>query len=123
MTLNTRKPPDAHPAYLLYEPDELCYDFGPHHLMQSQRLQALIELLETSDLWKFSPQASRRAIRTASLEELQLVHTPEYIEAVQHLSRSDVWSERETHDAQTQERDCQLAERYGLAPGDTPAFP
>ncbi|GHO48735.1 GNAT family N-acetyltransferase [Ktedonospora formicarum] len=109
-------PPDDHHAYLLFEPDELQYDFGPYHPMQSQRLQAFIELLETSCLWDPKCQGKKIAARAASLEELQLIHSLAYIEAVQYLSKPAT-------DAQGQEGRCQLAERYGFAHGDTRVFP
>lgn len=117
------QPPDAHLTCLLFEPDELQYNFGPHHPMQSQRLQALIELLEASGLWYPDGKETRLPVRAASLEELRLIHTPDYIAAVQRLSLPDRASEQATRGAQAQEECGHLAERYGLAPGDTPAFP
>ena len=41
-------------ARLLFDPVELNYNFGADHPMQPRRLVALIDLLETSGLWKSS---------------------------------------------------------------------
>ena len=104
-------------ARLLFEPLEMQYDFGPHHPMHSQRLQALIELLAESDLWRSENALTRLHGRLATDDELQLIHTPNYIDAIQRLS---VATSDQEHDQQAL---SQLAMRYGLADGDTPAFP
>jgi len=99
----------------------LHYDFGGDHPFQSRRLVAFIDLLESSGLWHSDDQRERLALRAATVEELSLIHTPEYIAAVQRLSAPE-----ETADA---ERKRKAAERshlevtYGFAEGDTPVFP
>jgi acetoin utilization deacetylase AcuC-like enzyme/GNAT superfamily N-acetyltransferase len=99
---------------LLFEPFEMQYDFGPYHPMHSQRLQALLELLAESDLWHAENELTRLHGRVATVEELQLIHTPDYIAAIQHLSAAG---------DQTTDKQEQLASLYGLEDGDTPAFP
>ena len=50
--------PDDHArAYLLFDPAELQYDFGERHPLQPRRLVALMDLLESSGLWKQSNDA------------------------------------------------------------------
>src|SRR6266516_985823 len=106
-------------ARLLFDPAALAYDFGPHHPMQPRRLIALKDLLETSGLWQEADVRTRLNGRSATLEELRLAHTPDYIAAVQRLSvpRDAVMSEVERKEWE------ELALHYGFADGDTPASP
>ena len=97
---------------LLFDPSELAYDFGPQHPMQPRRLQALIDLLETSGLWRQDDEQTRLEGRSATAEELGLIHTPEYIQAVQQLSGGD----------ETEKEGSSLAMQYGFD-GDTPIMP
>jgi acetoin utilization deacetylase AcuC-like enzyme len=78
------QPVDHSRACLLFNPTELAYKFGEEHPMQPGRLVALMDLLESSGLWK--PGAYQLPLRAATEEELRLVHTPDYIAAVQRLS-------------------------------------
>ena len=98
-------------ARLIFDPDELHYDFGSGHPMQSRRLVALLDLLESSGLWHNSDEQQRLSLRAATVEELGLVHSSDYIAAVQRLSTPDG------------HKDHALAEHYGFAEGDTPALP
>ena len=104
-------------AYLIYDPKELAYDFGPEHPMQTGRLAALMELLERSGLWQSSNEP-RLPVRAASIEELGLIHTPDYIAAVQQLSIS----EARTASKEEHEKRELLALKYGFGEGDTPAM-
>lgn len=107
--------PDIQPhnARLMFDPSELHYDFGEGHPFQARRIGALIDLLQASDLWNGDPRVSL-PVRPATVEELGLIHTPEYIAAVQQLSQPDA--------AQTDARKRdELLMRYGFADGDTPA--
>src|SRR5437588_6196270 len=106
-------------ARLMFDATDLEYDFGPHHPMQPRRIKALIDLLETSGLWKHEDEQTRLNGRTANLEELSLVHTPEYIAAVQRLS---IPEEAVTSAEERKERE-QLVLQYGFGDGDTPALP
>jgi acetoin utilization deacetylase AcuC-like enzyme/GNAT superfamily N-acetyltransferase len=117
-------------ACLLFDTGELHYDFGPGHPLQPTRLVALMDLLETSGLWQKAGEQDCLPLRPATMEELGLVHTPDYIAAVESLSSPDVgvppglqnedeYSLRTKQDA----RQAQLALKYGFADGDTPALP
>ncbi len=106
-------------ARLLFDPSELAYDFGTEHPFQPRRLVALIDLLESSGLWHRNNEQSQLPFRAASTEELELIHTPAYIAAVQQLSTPlpDIASKDE-HEARTR-----LAMAYGFDEGDIPAVP
>src|SRR6266699_592398 len=98
-------------ARLIFDPDELNYDFGSEHPMQSRRLVALMDLLKCSGLWHNDDERQRLSFRAATVDELGLVHTSDYIAAVQRLSTPGGHNE------------SALAEQYGFAEGDTPALP
>ena len=38
-------------ARLVFATEELNYDFGPQHPLNAKRLQAMVDLLESADLW------------------------------------------------------------------------
>src|SRR5579863_8351553 len=105
-------------ARLIFDPSELAYSFGERHPLQPGRLAALIDLLETSGLWHAADEATRLPLRPATLEELRLVHTAEYVAAVQQLSIP----ERKVPENEREEQQ-RLAQHYGFADGDTPALP
>ena len=106
-------------ARLIFGPVESNYGFGPGHPLQGRRLDALMDLLESSGLWKSSDEKTQLPLRAATIEELKLIHTPDYIAAVQHLALPV--DTRETK-AEQEERK-QLALQYGFGDGDTPALP
>src|SRR5437867_2354178 len=83
--------------------------------MQPRRLVALMDLLESSGLWQRSGETGQLPMRPATDEELELVHTADYIAAVKQLSIPEA-------EAGQQERN-DLALRYGFGEGDTPALP
>ncbi len=62
-------------ARLLFDTDELHYDFGPGHPLQPSRLVALMDLLEATGLWHSASEQDWLPVRPATLEELGLVHT------------------------------------------------
>jgi acetoin utilization deacetylase AcuC-like enzyme len=104
-------------ARLLFDAAELNYDFGPEHPLKAQRLVALIDLLEDSGLWSRIDARASLPQRPAARAELELVHTPAYIDAVQRLSaqvQHDQFSPEELHQREHLELD------YGFAEGDTP---
>ncbi|HLI90580.1 MAG TPA: GNAT family N-acetyltransferase [Ktedonobacteraceae bacterium] len=107
-----------HRTCLVFDPAELHYDFGPGHPLQPGRLKALMDLLECSGLWRPGEEYTRLPLRAATLEELRLVHTADYIAAVQRLSRE----QGDGSDEERRER-ARLALRYGFDDGDTPAQP
>ena len=106
-------------ARLLFTKEELSYDFGPQHPLNPRRLQAMIDLLEATNLWHANDEQTQLALRVATNEELGLVHTPDYIAAVQRLSMPD---DATLHAEEAAEL-TQLALRYGFGDGDTPALP
>jgi acetoin utilization deacetylase AcuC-like enzyme/GNAT superfamily N-acetyltransferase len=103
-------------ARLIFDPGELDYNFGPEHPLQPRRITALIDLLETSGLWHSTDEHSRLPLRSATVEELSLAHTTDYIAAVQTLSAT------EGGKSLLNER-SQLAIKYGFDEGDTPVLP
>src|SRR5258706_1968950 len=107
-------------ARLLFDTDELHYGFGPGHPLQPTRLVALMDLLESAGLWQSANEQDRLHLRPATIEELGLVHTPDYIAAVQSLSVPDVG---EPSVGRQDDSQAQLALKYGFADGDTPALP
>jgi acetoin utilization deacetylase AcuC-like enzyme/GNAT superfamily N-acetyltransferase len=113
------QPDDHSRAYLLFDPAELAYNFGEEHPMQPRRLVALMDLLESSGLWKQNNDAYQLPLRAATEEELRLVHTADYIAAVQRLSKPEqtVLSQQERGERN------ELALQYGFGEGDTPALP
>lgn len=106
-------------ARLIFDAVELKYDFGAQHPLQPDRMAALIDLLETSGLWHSNDERTRLPLRAATMEQLSLAHTPEYIAAVQELSIS---SDASTDEVKRKGR-MQLESRFGFGDGDTPALP
>ncbi len=108
--------PESTPARarLIFDPLELKYDFGAEHPLQASRLESLIDLLETSGLWHRTDEQIRLPLRPATIEELSLIHTSDYIAAVQRLSVP------EQDDAQERQG---LTLQYGFGDSDTPAVP
>ncbi len=103
-------------ARLIFDPGELDYNFGPGHPLQPQRIAALMDLLETSGLWHRADEHTRLPLRSATIEELSMAHTTDYITAVQTLSSID-------GEVALQKERSRLAIKYGFADGDTPALP
>ena len=103
----------------IFDPEELNYDFGPDHPFRSRRLVALVELLQSSGLWHSADEQTRLPIRTATIEELSLIHAHDYIDAVQQLGKPEENIESE----EERKRLAYLALKYGFAEGDTPVLP
>src|SRR5579863_3387196 len=108
-----------HRARLLFDPAELAYDFGPEHPMQAKRIVALMDLLGKSGLWDIANEQTNLPVRAATIEELRLNHTADYIAAVERLSQS----EETAASPEQQEERQELIMRYGFGEGDTPALP
>lgn len=104
-------------ARLIFHPDELHYNFGAEHPLQPARIAALMDLLEQCDLWHPKDDALALPLRSATIEELNLVHSAKYIAAVQELSKGEPLGKEQ------QQRRSQLALTYGFADGDTPVLP
>jgi acetoin utilization deacetylase AcuC-like enzyme/GNAT superfamily N-acetyltransferase len=92
---------------------------GPQHPMQLKRLEALVDLLETSGLWQPDHEQTRLDGRAATLEELGQIHTSDYITAVQRLS---MLGETITNTEEGNKL-AELALHYGFGDGDTPIVP
>ena len=107
-------------ARLLFESNETRYDLGASHPMQAQRLRALMELLEACNLWHADHEQTRLHGRLATLDELRLIHTLDYISAVQRLS---VLGDQIVEADEKQTPSQPVAASYGLDEGDTPTFP
>ena len=110
---------------LVFDRSELAYDFGPEHPMKPQRLVALIDLLMTSELWNPDDKQTRLPIRAATIEELRLIHTEDYIAEVQRLSKPEEIDALldEIYSETTQTPLRERAEQFGFGEGDTPPIP
>ncbi len=85
----------------------LAYDFGPSHPLQPVRVELAVELMRAYGLLD-RPEVRLIPTRLASDEELQLIHTPEYIAAVRHAGAFG---------------DPKVSfPEYCLGPGDNPVF-
>ena len=107
---------------LAFDLGELAYDFGPEHPMKPRRIVALMDLLITSKLWVPDDELTRLPIRAATLEELRLIHTEDYIEEVQSLSDPEELEafQIELSSGMSPVSVRQRAEQYGFGEGDTP---
>src|SRR5579871_2631947 len=114
MTQQERAPGSHRAAFFIHE-NAYRYDFGPRHPLQSIRLRALVDLVEKLGL--FDGESSNHELIApvpASDEELQRIHTSEYVNVVRRLSAAAY---------PLRGADAELAVAYGLGHGDTPAFP
>ena len=84
------------------------YDFGPSHPLQPVRVELAVELMRAYGLLE-RPNVQLIAPRLASDDELQLIHSPDYIAAVRRAGADgDCWAS---------------VPEYCLGPGDNPIFP
>lgn len=91
---------------LVYSHEITTYDHGPQHPLRPARVLLTRELIAAYGMLD-SRHVDERPGPLASEEEVGLVHTPAYIEAVKDAGsgeRGDWW-------------------RYGFGPGDNPIFP
>jgi acetoin utilization protein AcuC len=84
-----------------------AYDFGPQHPLKPIRVQLTVELWRAYGLLD-RPNVEVIKPRFASREELELVHTPRYIEAVETISLTATDPFRNYG--------------WGIGAGDNPAF-
>jgi len=96
-------------ARLVYRPEYATYDFGAEHPLRPVRLHASLDLLSSLELGPAPDQQLQPP--PASTAELGLIHTSRYVDAVQSL---DPFADDPLVMAE-------LA-RWGLGPGDSPAF-
>jgi acetoin utilization protein AcuC len=93
---------------LIWDPAFIGYRFRPDHPFNPKRLELTVSLIEALGL-DDGPGVQRVAPRTATDEELLLVHSPEYIAAVKRFSEPGA--------------DTSDAGEWGLGTDDTPVFP
>jgi acetoin utilization deacetylase AcuC-like enzyme len=96
-------------ARLVYRPEYDAYDFGSEHPLRPVRIRTSLDLLSSLGIGPTTDQQLQPP--PASLGELRLIHSASYLDAVQSL---DLFAE-----------DPLLADeatRWGLGPGDSPAF-
>ena len=96
-------------ARFVYRPEYEQYDFGPQHPLRPERIRSSLDLIRNLGLGPRPDQLLTAPAATQS--ELQLVHDPDYVDAVQRL---DLFADDAGLGAE--------AERWGLGPGDSPAF-
>ena len=65
----------------------VAYDFGPQHPLQPIRVKLTVELARAYGILD-RDNVTMRLPRPATREELELVHTPDYIDAVERISRT-----------------------------------
>ena len=82
------------------------YDHGPQHPLKPERFLLTLDLIDAFGITSLD-NVSTLGCRSASEEELQLVHTPDYIHATKRAGAGDHgdWA------------------RFGYGPGDNPIFP
>ncbi len=115
----TPKTMPQHRARLIFDTTELNYMFGSDHPLHPNRMRALVDLLTCSGLWNADDESTRLKLRPATIDQLGLIHTPEYIAAVQRLSIPEA---EDASDAERAERK-ELAQHFGFGDSDTPAVP
>lgn len=85
-----------------WSPEFLAYDFGSAHPMSPARLLLTHELIDTLGLLN---EFEVREVEPATVDQLLLVHTPAYLEAVQRTANDDA-----------------SAAEFGLGDEDNPVF-
>src|SRR5207249_4785095 len=85
----------------------VAYDFGPQHPLKPVRVKLTVDLIEACGLTR-APNVSIVEPRAATRGELELVHNPSYIDAVERIPD-----------------DATSFGNYGhqIGTGDNPAFP
>jgi acetoin utilization protein AcuC len=94
------------PAGLVLCPDARIYDHGPGHPLRPQRVLFTWDLIAACGLLD-RPEVTTLECRPAEDAELELVHTPDFVDATRragHGEDGEWW-------------------RYGYGPGDNPIFP
>jgi acetoin utilization protein AcuC len=93
-------------VHLVYSPEFLSYDHGPQHPLRPVRVRLTRELIAAYGLID-GDTVEEVPTRVASDEELRLVHTERYLDAVRRAGSGEPgewW-------------------RFGFGPGDNPIFP
>jgi acetoin utilization protein AcuC len=92
---------------LIWDPAFTRYHFRPDHPFNPKRLELAVSLMRTVGLLD-APGVQVRAPRAATDEELQRVHSPDYIAAVRRLGEKGV--------------DAREGWKWGLGTDDNPVF-
>jgi acetoin utilization deacetylase AcuC-like enzyme len=96
-------------ARFVYRPAYEDYDFGAEHPLRPTRIRTSLDLIASLGL---APTATQQLQAPAATgEELGLVHTSRYVDAVKNM---DLFADDPFMAAE--------ATRWGLGPGDSPAF-
>jgi len=111
--LSIGSPPTPRRAVFLSTPALWAHGHGTQHPLKPERLRRTFELLEEYGAFA-APNVQVIAPPPATAEELALVHSPRYIEAVRILSEGGEW---------TDTREYISPSRYGFGSGDNPIFP
>lgn len=90
-----------------WDPALAAYDFGPQHPLKPLRVKLMVDLARAYGLLD-RPNVAEVNPRSATREELELVHTPRYIEAVEMISATATEPYRHYG--------------WGIGIGDNPAF-
>lgn len=93
-------------SVFIYSPELLKYKFHSHHPFNQLRLKLTLDLIEKSNAIK---EDQILLPRSATEEELILVHDPQYVEAVKKAGHNEL--------------PAHLGESYGFGTDDTPIFP
>jgi acetoin utilization deacetylase AcuC-like enzyme len=96
-------------ARLVYRPEYGDYDFGAEHPLRPARIRASLDLFSSLGVGPTTDQQLQPP--PASIEEIGLIHTSNYVDAVQSL---DAFADDPLLTAELS--------RWGLGPGDSPAF-
>jgi acetoin utilization protein AcuC len=94
------------PAGLVLCPDARIYDHGPGHPLRPQRVLFTWDLIAACGLLD-RPEVTTLECRPAEDEELELVHTADFVDATRRAGHGEDGEWR----------------RYGYGPGDNPIFP
>jgi acetoin utilization protein AcuC len=91
---------------LVYSPEIVAYDHGPNHPLKPVRVMLTRELIRAYGLLDW-PTVEEVPARMATDDELRLVHTDRYLDAVRRAGDGEQgeWF------------------RFGFGPGDNPIFP
>jgi acetoin utilization protein AcuC len=92
---------------LVWDERLVAYDFGPEHPLKPVRVKLTVELARAYGLLDL-PHVEALPARPASRAELELVHTPRYIDAVETISATAT--------------DPYRSYGWGIGIGDNPAF-
>ncbi|MFX1498954.1 MAG: hypothetical protein ACFFBH_15620, partial [Promethearchaeota archaeon] len=105
---------------LIYTDKYQAYNFGPQHPLRPLRLKLTYSLMEKLGLLN-SENLQVIEPRAATKEEIERVHSPEYVNTVLKLSENpdDSYLNGLAHGDNTLLRE---AYAYGLGPGDNPIF-